>query len=849
MSVTGNAISFTPRARISLFLLSAATLIFEINLSRLFSVTQFYHFAFMIVSLALLGFGASGTFLAIYPGLSHRRTDHTIGALALGTGLSMLGAYVLTNRLPFDSFSIAWDRRQVTILTLHYLALAMPFFFSGLAVGMLFDAFPHLTGNVYATNLTGSALGCVLALAAPVVVGGEGTIIFSSGLAGLAGLIAVFPHGGQSSDRDVFPLAATLLLIFTNWALGVQLFTGSPLPVFELDISPYKSLSYALQYPDADLVSQRWNAFSRVDVVQSDLIRSLPGSSFRYTQAPPPELGVYVDGDNLSPVVYPDEDLDFSDWLLAALAYQLRPGANTLLLEPRGGLDILTALGQGAGQVTAVEANPLIVEAAAHIYNQPRVKTVIESDRSYLSRSQEQYDIVIFSLASNYHPVRSGAYSLAEDYRYTLEAFKDALDRLDDDGILVITRWLQSPPSEWLRTFALAVTALEDRDLNASGNIAAIRSFNIGLLLVKQTAFTDEELEAVRVFAAERAFDLVYLPDIQAEETNRYSVLEEPIYYQAFSGFLDAPSRQEWLDEYPYEVSPPTDDHPFFGHFFKWSQAPQVISELGKSWQPFGGAGYFVVLVLLALAVLAAVAIILLPLVFAHRKRAPKRVTAGNFIYFGLLGLAYLLVEIPIVQRYMLYLGQPSFAFTAALFSILLFSGIGSRFSHRFSQRGALAVLVAAALATPWMLSLVFDWSLGYPLAVRLVISVVSLAPLGFLMGVPFPAGIRALEAAAPQLIPWAWGVNGAMSVIASILAALLALTFSFTWTGYGSRCGWGSAGSESRIRQRSTSGGLRRRRNSGLARTPPRWKTSPRMTNSILAGGRPHAISCPGSA
>lgn len=802
------------RPRLSLFLLSAATLIFEINLTRLFAVAQFYHFAFMIVSLALLGFGASGTALSLFPQWAGRKPGESLGRLSLACALCMLGSYLLINLLPFDSFSLAWDRRQVAILALHYAALASPFFFSGLAVGLLLTASPQTAGQTYSVNLLGSALGCAIALAAPLWVGGEGVVTLSSGLAALAGIASANFAAERESDprlfapirvireirkiRDFKPILLVTFLICLS-DLGARALGWPALPFLELRLSPYKSLSYALQYPKAEIVFQQWNAFSRVDVVQSRGVRSLPGLSYRYLHPPPPEQGLLVDADDLSPIILPEAGADFAAYLPAAAAFQLRPEAEALILEPRGGLDVVTALALGARRVTAVEANPLIVEAAGHIYGDPRVRAVIDSDRSYIRRSEEEYDVVILSLAGSYHPIRSGAYSLAEDYRYTVESFQDALARLKPDGIFVVTRWLQMPPSEELRAFALAVTALEGMGLDPAERIAAFRGYNTATLLVKTQPFTAAELDSIRAFAAGRAFDLIYAPGLRPEETNRYNIQPEPVYYRAFTGLLAADSRAGWYAAYPFDVAPPTDDHPFFGHFFKWSQAGQVLAELGKTWQPFGGAGYFVLLALLALALVMASGLILLPAAVIRNpkpREAPPASAGGvglrsTLIYFGLIGLAFLLVEIPLIQKFILYLGQPAYAVTAVLFTLLLFSGIGSQFSGRVSHRSALLILAALVLSLPWLLSLIFSLTLGSPLAGRLGVTALLLAPPGFLMGIPFPAGIvwltsRAENAsrspAESMAVPWAWAVNGAASVVSSAIAALLALSFGFGW-------------------------------------------------------------------
>lgn len=778
------------RARLSLFLLSVATLVFEINLTRLFAVAQFYHFAFMIVSLALLGFGASGTLLALIPAWAQRqRPGPTLGSLGLACGSCMLGAYLLINGLPFDSFSVAWDSRQVVILIAHYLALASPFFFSGLAVGILLTAAPQDAGRTYGVNLLGSAGGCALALAAPAWLGGEGVVTLSAALAFAAALMGYTERTGFA--RTVRSALALLVLLFCGYDVGVRLAGWPTATAMELRLSPYKGLSYALQYPDAAVIFQEWNAFSRVDVVQSRGIRSLPGLSYRYLQPPPPQHGLLVDADELSPIVLPGAGPAFAGYLPSAVAFQLRPAAEALILEPRGGLDVTTALLLGAGRVTAVEANPLIVQAARHVYADPRVRTVVESDRSHLRRTAEQYDVVMLSLASSYHPIRSGAYSLAEDYRYTVEAFRDALARLRPEGLFVVTRWLQNPPSEELRAFALAVTALEQSGLDPETRIVAFRGYNTATLLVKVRPFSAAELEAIRAFAAARALDLIYAPGLRAEESNRYNIQPEPIYFQTFTGLLEARPREAWYARYPFEVAPPTDDRPFFGHFFKWSQAGQVLAELGRTWQPFGGAGYFVLLALLALTLALALGLMLLPAV--RLRRGPSSRGASPIpalIYFSLIGLAFLLVEIPLIQQFILYLGQPAYAVTAVLFALLFFSGIGSRLSARLPHRPALGMLVVLAFGLPFLLPRIFELTLGLTFPLRLGLSVALLAPLGVCMGLPFPKGIAWLLAregeghrfaGASAAVPWAWAANGAASVVSSVIAALLALSFGFS--------------------------------------------------------------------
>lgn len=775
---------------VGIFLLSAASLAFEINLSRVFSVAQFYHFAFMVVSLALLGYGASGTFLSLFPRFEKELSTWPLVGLGWGFTLTTVGAYTLTVHVPFDSFRMAHDLRQVGVLVLHYVALATPFFCSGTAVGLLLAVRPDRASRIYAANLVGSAVGCLLAVITPSLVGGEGVIFLSAAL----GIAAALAFQGQAprllrATSRLSPIATRISCIVQVGLFLVLVLAAVRTPsFFHITLSPYKSLSYLLQYPDAQLVFQRWNAFSRVDVVESEIIRGLPGSGFQCSAQPPPQRGLTVDGDDLNYIHHVPPgftDLPYTDCLLGALPYRLRPEAHTLVLEPRGGSDLVTALAEGARHVTVVEANPLIVEAvraegdwAGQLYDDPRVSTVVERSRTYVRQTHAQADVVVLSLNVPHRTVTSGAYSLNEDYRYTVEAFTDYLASLRTDGLLVVTRWLQVPPSESIRALALAVASLERTGADPRTHIVALRSYRQMMILVRRGPFTAEELGDVRAFAEARSFDLVYLPDLRLPEVNRHNVLTEPEYYRASTAILHREDREAWYETYPFDVRPPTDDRPFFGHFFKWEQAGNVIAMVGHSWEPFGGAGYFVLLLLLGIALVTAGVLILLPIATLKRRGGPLGAT---LIYFALLGLGYLSVEIPLMQRFMLFLGSPAYAMATVLFAILLFSGVGSALSDRVPLRLALIMLPSLVAIYALTLPRLFNVALAAPLGIRLTVAAAALAPLGFFMGIPLPRGISLLERQAPNLISWAWAVNGATSVIASILAALLALSFGFS--------------------------------------------------------------------
>ncbi|MDP2952836.1 MAG: hypothetical protein Q8O76_05930, partial [Chloroflexota bacterium] len=349
---------------------------------------------------------------------------------------------------------------------------------------------------------------------------------------------------------------------------------------------------------------------------------------------------------------------------------------------------------------------------------------------------------------------------------------------------LVVERWLQLPPSEETRAWATVVASLEKEGIAEPGaHLAALRSFQTVLILAKRTPLTEQDLAEIRQFAQAQGYDLVYLPDINREEANRFHIIPEDPYFRAFQEILDPAKRSDFFHRHPYDVRPASDGRPFFFHYFRLTQIPAILASFGRVWQPFGGGGYLVLVVLLGLALAASSVFILLPLALRSPPKEalplPGRARVAVFSYFAALGLAYLLVELPLLQYFILLLGQPIYALALVLAVLLGSSVLGSLWGEGRSRLwlAALAPLVGlyALFLGRWLPSLL---GLAFPL--RALSGVVLLAPLGALMGMPFPAGIRALGSFAPRYIPWAWAVNGCASVVGSILATMLAVSFGF---------------------------------------------------------------------
>jgi len=769
---------------LGILLLSAATLLFEITLTRVFSVAQWYHLAFMVVSLALLGFGVSGSFLSLFPRLVTKNLGRLLAVCAALFSVSSLGSYLVVNSIPFDSYRLSWESHQLFYLMVYYLSLAIPFFFTGLALGTALSKMPSQAGKFYGFNMVGSGLGCLLVLVSPSLLGVSGTVV----LAALLGLLAVlFFSLPRSRLLPSLALAGGAGLIVLLVSLPVAL---------DIKMSPYKTLSQVLLHPQAQTLWTKQNTFSRLDVVESSSIHMAPGLSFNYGRELPPQLGMTIDGGNLNPVSQIEaSEADFTEYLPTALAYQFTPNPKVLVIEPQGGLDVLTALYHQSSSVVAVVSNPLIVEAMnkfdqGHLLDDPRVEVATEGTRSYLRRSAEQFDVIHVSLTDSFQVVAAGVYSLSENYLYTVEAFEEYYQHLAPGGVLSITRWTQMPPSEGVRLMSLATATLENlRVARPEQHIAAIRSFQTITLLLKESPFSPQDISTVKDFCNRLGFDVVYFPGIDPADLNRYNVLPREVYYEAFTSILSTSEREGFLANYTYDISPTTDDRPFFSHFFKWSQAPYIWRSLGKTWQPFGGAGFLIIVALLISAILSSAIFILLPLRFRPRQRGGQSHTLipgmrwQLFIYFSALGLGFLFIEIPLMQKFILFLDEPTYAFAIVLATIFIFSGLGSLLSARLAKMLPQIILGLGLLAFlyPLFLPHVFEALLGQPLLLRLLATMGILAPLSFLMGVPFPSGIRIMGTLSPSLVPWAWGINGCVSVVSSILAMIVILWVGFS--------------------------------------------------------------------
>ncbi len=757
---------------------------------RLFSIIQWHHFAYMIISLALLGYGVSGAFLMLLQRhLLQRFACSYLFNLAL-FGVSSVACFLLAQQIPFNAEEVLWDSRQSLWLLSTYLLLAVPFFFAANAIGLALIHYRERLARIYAADLVGAGLGCIgILLLLFVLLPAQALFVL-----GLLGIIAVLVGARELRQRVtvvwlLLPLMAALLLLPESWRT--------------LEMSPYKGLSQTLLIRDTRVIAQRSSPLGMLSVVESASIplRHAPGLSLNAATEPPPQLAVFTDGDGLSVINRYSGDaqaLAYLDQLTSALPYHLRPIKRGLILGAGGGTDVLQALYHDASSIDAVELNPQFArllttdyaDFSGHLYETPGVNLHIAEARSFVAGSAGDYDLIQVSLLDSYSASASGQFALSETHLYTTEALGEFLQKLAADGFLSITRWIKLPPRDTLKLLATAIDALRASNVHDPGQqLILIRGWQTSTLLVKNGAVSAQDIERVRAFCAARSFDVAWYPGITRDASNRYNRLRDAWFHDAAVALLGE-QRERFLDGYKFNLVPATDDRPYFFHFFKWRTLKEVLQLRERGGAALTDAGYLVLVATLAQAVIASLLLILLPIWLYQWRIRPlqQRVCHASVVgYFLVLGLAFLFVEIAFIQKFLLFLYHPLYAIAVVLSSFLVFSGLGSAWSGRVSaaNRGKLlarAVTGIVVIGTLYLLSLgaLLEQLANFPDAARIVISAALIAPLAFCMGMPFPLGLARLAEFAPDLIPWAWAINGCASVISAVLATLLAIHLGF---------------------------------------------------------------------
>jgi len=760
-----------PAIPLLIFLSSLATLAFEVLLTRVFSITLWYHFAFMVVSIAMLGFAASGTLLALFPGL---RQPDRIGWYSLALAAALPVGFILANLVPFDPVRLAWEQSELFNILLTYIFLSLPFFCTGLVITTAFSVASERAGLLYGADLVGAGIGSLGVLPLLGTVPAEQAVLLLSIMVAGASCLT----GGWRLRGAACLLAAATgaLLIFRP-------------PLIQPHISPYKGLEAALRYPGAQHLRTHLTPFARIDTFRSPAVRYAPGLSLRYLENLPEQIGISIDGGEVNAVTNANDAaaLAFLGELPAALPYAMGSRREVLALDPAGGLPVLMARRNGAKRVATVESTPALPGVIREDFR-GFSGGIYEGEsrgglgRSWLAGVDRRFDLIDIT---HQGALPSGAFGIGEDYRFTVEAFREYLEHLTDSGLLCVNLFIIPPPRTELRILATLVAALEEAGVGeAERHLAAIRSWGTITVVAKRSPLTPAEIAAVRHFCRERRFDLAWLPGAAAEESNLYVRTRDTDYFRAFRAILSRDERDRFFSEYLFDVRPVRDEAPFFSLFLRLDKLAEIYRTMGSKWQFFLEEGYLLPAVFLQVLVISLV-LVCLPLLAGKGKGKSGDGATGRRLlpYFALLGLAYMFVEVALIQKSILLLEQPPVAVAAVLAALLVSSGCGSLLGQRFPRLerpatllGIALLVLLCAISLPWLMAFAQTW----PLPLRSTFFCLLVALPGTLMGIPFPAGLRLLGGTAPELIPWAWTVNGTVSVLAPLLAVMIAMSAGF---------------------------------------------------------------------
>ncbi|HEY6180786.1 MAG TPA: hypothetical protein VIW67_01000 [Terriglobales bacterium] len=767
------SISDSSRDRVLLVgigLTSFGALLLELALTRLFSVVLFYHFAFLSISIALLGLGAGGVGAYLWKArLAKYETRKLVSRLCVINALLMPIVLEVVLQTPV---SLQISTGNFLRLTAIYLISAVPFFVTGLIFSVIFARESKHIPRLYGADLTGGAIACLAMIPLLNWLGGPNTILFAGAVMAVAG--AVWAESPRQTKAVLVLLVGCLVLIGLNNSGRI------------FDIVYAKGM-----FRDPGHVEfAKWNAISRVEVDREGGARA-----------------IVIDADANTYIM----NADLNHWrgtvweknLMSAppaLANVLRPHGEFAIIGPGGGVDVLRAVANGSPNVTGIEINPIIANTimrgryadfAYHLYERPEVHIHVTDGRSFVRNAPQQYDVVQMTLVDTWASTAAGAFALSENSLYTTEAFQEYFEHLKPDGMIAVTRWEFRQPREALRVVSVAMEALHRLGISdASRNFIVISEGTLNAdgipvaVLAKKSPFTADEEAAVKAHL--RTHDNLVALHLPSEpQANPFSALIAQNNPHAFAS------------SYAYNVAPVTDNAPFFFFTLKLSQIlHEEGEEQGIDWKV--NLGVAVLGIVLIISVIAVFAFLLIPLAVGSRG---TRRHALPLIYFIAVGLGYILVEIAFIQRFVLFLGHPTYALTVVIFLMLLSSGLGSLASRKWlaSKSNAalpLILIVAAILLYVFILPGLLNALVGLPLLVKFLISGILLVPLGFAMGMPFPTGLRALASFPASEFPanekteteqsaveWAWAMNAASSVLGSVLAMVIAIQFGLNVT------------------------------------------------------------------
>jgi hypothetical protein len=729
-----------------IFLIALSGLVLEVSITRIFSAAIWYHFAFVAVSVALVGLGASGLVV-------QHRVKKLKGKWA--ENLTIYSAWGIAIFIPITLFVMHALASQVIYLPLFMILFSVPFFLVGIIISAAFNAFASVAGRLYAADLIGASAGALLVVLFLVLTGGEGATLIVGLIAAIGGTI--FSRIAKNTKKTVVSLmfvAFALSLILLNHATQIFAIPTDPTAQKDLPI-------YLREHPGSKIVKTEWNSFSRIDVVEG-------GAGGEGLVAK-----VFIDGGAGTNIISWDGKTEsrqeLSTWM-QYLPFKMMQDPKVLVIGSGGGRDVVASLVSGSKDVTSVEINPIIYETvksygdrAGNVYSHEYVRSYVDEGRSFITRSSEKYDIVYVPFVDTWASVSSGGLSVSENFLYTLQGFQQYYDHLTDTGKIVTVRWLIDAP-RFISTYAklLEQNGIPqdqlDRHLIMVTSDSYTQDPSVTMVIFSKSPFTDEEIRFFSQSFSQYGYKPILVPG---------QIMREP-YSALLNGQINL---DQFYNMFETKVYPVTDDNPYFLSFEK----------------PLPG----VVEVLLYASVGIVAIFLLVPFAWMKRRREEEVGTKKSEIgiatmipYFAALGMGFILIELALLQKLILLMGNPTMTFALLLFTLLISSGAGSLLSARIAKNNMKnLVFIIGGIAGLGILYFLFLPPIIYstiaePIEAKAAVSIAILAPIGFLMGMPLPTGMRLLKVHRPDYIPWMWAVNGAFSVLGAVLAIALGIMY-----------------------------------------------------------------------
>lgn len=789
-SALAQSASVSKKTYLGIFFTALSTLMYEILLTRIFSVTMGYHFTFMAVSLAMFGMTVGAIIVYLYPQkFPQERIKHVLAKQSMLFSITMIVTFVLHISIPFiHGFSI----KGFVVTALIYSAASVPFVFSGICISLLLTRFTANINKLYAADLIGASLGCIIVVQTINISGGPTAVFVCAFFTSLSSIL--FALDGNSRRLAKKLAAYSFLLLAFSVIHTIMVNNNDPL------LRIYWPRSEWADKP----MYEKWNSFSRVSIDGDSTKPQVPfawGLSNTYDRnRKVNQLMLNVDAQSTTVLSKFSGDLTklkHLEYDVANIFHYIKKNSDVMIIGSGAGRDVLSSLYFGQKTILGIEINKDMISAingdfggfTGHLDKYPNVTFVGDEARSYILRLDQKFDIIQLSVIDNWSATSSGAFVLTENAIYTLETWKLLFSRLKPGGVLSVTRFYLNQHPEFYRLIALCTQTLVDAGIqNPREHLMLIKCDQderikegraTGTILLGKSPFTNAEINTIDSVCNVMQFHQILTPNKVTDST--FIILTSA-----------GEDRNTFIKNFPLNIAPPTDDKPFFFHLLKFQDLPKV--KFWKDWEmEFNAKAVFILFSLFVTMVILTIACIIVPLKISSKKVKLK----GSFLYFiffAFIGLGFMFVEISQIQRLNIFLGHPTYSIAAALFTLLLSSGIGSLITGKQDITSGkkntirfvllLVVLLVFGAITPYIIIAFRE----QPTLMRVIISSLILFPLGLFMGMAFPVGMAAASKTSAEITPWLWGINGAASVCATVISVMIAMTWGISssyWTGF----------------------------------------------------------------